>query len=121
MKAALCTKCSMRWALQETGIYPLCYVCFLKSKKLYRSAMKAIKDTDWWNYKTGIGKLKIGWSFANRILTALMFGALSNCGSLNKNPKCPELLHKTKLEKMRLLGVCEWQAKITSEYYNLED
>ena len=117
MKAVLCNKCNMRWALQETGIYPLCYICFLKSKKIYSSAIKTIRQTDWWNYKTGICKLRVGWSFVENLYSALLFAAVMNCNSLNRRPRCPEVLHKTDAEALKLLGESDWRISTAENYY----
>jgi len=121
MKPCLCHKCNMRWALQESGIYPLCYICFLKVKRLYRHAIKTIKSTDWWNYKTKISERKVGWSFSENLLWCLVLAHVMNCGSLNKTPKCPEILNKSKLKRLLALGVSHWRTYTALNYYELEN
>jgi len=109
----------MRWALQENGIYPLCYICFLKSKQLYQSAVKTIKQTDWWSYKTDICKFRVGWSFVENLYTTLMFAAVMNCNSLNRRPKCSEVLHKTDAEALKFLGEPDWRIATVENYYGV--
>jgi hypothetical protein len=127
MKACLCKKCQMRWALQESGIYPLCYICFLKTKKLYSFAIKTIKQIEWWNYKTGIGGLKIGWSFARGLKTALLFANILNHPFLNKTCKVP-LLTKgqrndgwpaqlSSSDSLKILGESEWRIHTALTYF----
>ncbi len=109
-----CEKCGLRViSIKDKW----CHICFLKTKRLYSSAIKTIKETDWWNCKTGINDCKVGWSFAEETLTMLLFGAVVNCCSLNKTPKFPELMDKTEIESLRILGVSEWRIKTTLAYY----
>jgi len=57
----ICKKCGLRYA--DKDFYPLCYICYLKSQKRYKCAIKTLKDSCWYGYNTGISKELVGWSF----------------------------------------------------------
>ncbi|KKL74173.1 hypothetical protein LCGC14_2067540 [marine sediment metagenome] len=126
MKACLCTRCSMRYALQETGIYPLCYICFLKSKRFYRSAIENIATTDWWNCKTK-WNFRVGWSFAETLNWILLFANILNHPGLNKSCKVPSLtkgLRKDGWPKqlsdqktLKELDESNWRITVALRYY----
>lgn len=116
MKACICPKCGMKHALQETGIYPLCYICFLKSKGFYKSAIKTLKSTQWWSVKTKWDFCE-GWSFIGRMHVGMLLGAVVNCGSLNKTPKVPELMQKSTAKMLKILGWSVWQIQCFFKKY----
>ncbi len=116
MPNCTCQKCGMKDALQETGIYPLCYICFLKSKGFYSFAIKTLKNLQWWSYKTH-WDFEPGWTFTGKMLTGLLLGAVVNCGSLNKNPKLPELMCLSKKQKLEIIGWSSWQIQTFFQKY----
>lgn len=86
----LCSKCKMRSA--EDNFHPLCYICGLKAKEFYRSAIQNLTNPHtgeiggWWGFHTN-WDFKVGWSIKNQIgwLGAMLAVLKMEC--LNKNPK----------------------------------
>ena len=114
----ICPKCQIRYLKLPFKGYDkgVCWICFLKSKKKYKYAKKEIGG--WFDWRTYIRKtIKVGWSFVETMKLKLLFGAILNCGSLNKTPKVPELIGKTEQEKLKLFRYSDWQIKICMDYY----
>ena len=111
----MCSKCGLVMVSPPTESYKygLCWICFLKSKGFYKSAMKEIK-IGWFTWSTGLLKEKLGWSFAENVYWCKLFMAVLRCGSLNKTPKIP--LNK----KLQDCGFSDWQVQIAKLNYNNE-
>lgn len=86
----ICPKCGlvMVCPLDDSYQYNLCWICFLKSKGFYKSAMEEVKIS-WFTWSTGLLKLKLSWSFAMDIYTCKLFMAILRNTHLNKTPKIP--------------------------------
>jgi hypothetical protein len=106
----------MKHSLQEEGIWPLCYICFLKSKGFYKSAIKNLKNTDCWSYQTK-WDFEIGWTFIYNMQVSMLLAAVMNCGSLNKTPKLPELMVSKVAQKLHILGFSVWQISVFFKKY----
>ena len=125
----MCTKCGLKLIgpSLESYKYGICWMCFLKSKKFYKSAKEQI-NIGWFTWHTKIAEYKTGWSFAQQLLTMLLLGNILNCSSLNKTPKVPELLsgkktkhgwpaQKSNAAILEAAGVSPWHIKTLLEYY----
>ena len=107
----ICPKCGLVQVSPADDSYEfgLCWICFLKSKGFYKSAMREIK-TGWFVWSTNMLKLKIGWSFVeNVLLTALFISILKN-PHLNKTPKTATITSEF---------YSDWQIKTAQQYYSL--
>ncbi len=107
----MCSHCRLRYVYDEhIPNCTLCWICVLKSKGSYNTAIKEVK-LDWcgWGFITHISDKKLGWSFVGGIKMAMMFAAIANCGSLNQVPKYPNFNIKK--------HVSTWRLEITEQYY----
>lgn len=86
----ICPKCGLVQVCPADNSYQygLCWICFLKSKKYYKSAMQEIKN-GWFTWSTKLLELKLSWSFALDVYTAKLFMAILKSPNLNKTPKIP--------------------------------
>lgn len=103
----LCHKCNMRYMLK--GFEPYCYICGLKIKGFYNTAIRELKNSNWWNYYTN-WDFKIGWSFVRKVLLVKMFKAVLNAPSMNKTPKAPYPITDF---------FSQWQIDIANEHYKI--
>lgn len=105
----VCSKCGLRYVGQPIKDYKesICWICFLKSKRYYKSAMKEIKNGwfDWW---TDLLKYKVGWSFAKKVMLTGLFISILKCKSLNKTSK-------TEITQNDLWS--DWQLQTAKDYY----
>ncbi|KKN02461.1 hypothetical protein LCGC14_1117380 [marine sediment metagenome] len=123
MKSILCKKCGLKFALQEQGYYPYCYICALKLKGKYKSAKEELSKksyfgNNWWTYHTKWDFKKLGWSFAPVVYFKALLGNVLNCASINETPKMPELMDKTLEQQLKVLGVSQWQVNQAIKYYS---
>ena len=108
----MCPKCGLVQVcpLDNSYKHGLCWICFLKSQGFYKSAMQEIKN-GWFAWSTKLLKLKLGWSFAEKVLWCEIFLAILKCGSLNKTPKVPIDV------KPQDYGWPDWQVQTANKYY----
>jgi len=108
----VCPKCGLVQVcpLDDSYVFGLCWICFLKSQEYYKSAMKEVK-IDWFTWSTNISDVKLGWSFAEKIQWCKIFMAILKCGSLNKTPKIPINA------KPEDYGWSNWQVQTANNYY----
>lgn len=103
----ICSKCGL---VQVGPLCPsynhgLCWICFLKSQGYYKSAIEEIKN-GWFAWSTDLLKVKLGWSFAEKVYFCKLFMAILKSTNLNKTPKIP-------LDaKPQDYGFSNWQVKI---------
>ena len=114
----ICLKCGLNMVCpaDESYTYNLCWICFLKSKGYYKSAMNAVK-TGWFVWSTHISDEKMGWSFAQSVLISFLLCGIMNDKNLNKTPKVPQMLQSTLEQKLKFLGITKWQYNITKKIY----
>ena len=84
----LCIKCKIRLVNKPFEGYnvPLCWICYLKSIKHYKAAMREVKN-GWFDWHTNLLELKLGWSFWEKVLFQGLFISVLKMKSLNKTPK----------------------------------
>lgn len=125
-----CVKCKMRYA--EENFAPLCYICGLKSKGFYRSAIKTLTNPHtgeiggWWGFHTN-WDFKVGWSFAPSLWWILIAINILNFPGLNRTCKVPEFTKGVRKDgwpasiggekSLRLLGESAWRIKAAYAYF----
>ena len=109
-----CSKCELKLISTTSTFYPLCYICGLKEKRFYKSAIKALKDgimlngCSWWGYGKKIN-FNEGWSFVENMLFTALFISVLKSRNLNKTAK-------TNCSVSDFFS--EWQIKTAKKRYN---
>ena len=108
----MCPKCGLvqMCPADDSYKYGLCWICFLKSREYYKSAIREVK-LGWFVWSTHISDIKTGWSFVEKIQWSKIFLAILKCGSLNKTPKVPIDA------KPQDYDWSDWQVQAANEYY----
>ncbi len=97
----MCIKCGIRSIGKPIKDWDkdVCWICFLKSKGFYSSAIKEVGG--WYDWHTNLLKYETGWSFINNINWFGLFTAILKMGSLNKTPKTKQCI-EDKFSKWQL-------------------
>lgn len=108
----ICPKCGLVQVSPANLSYKhgICWICFLKSKGFYKSAMEEIKN-GWYTWSTGLLKLKVSWSFAEGVYICKLFMAVLKSPNLNKTPKIP--MDATAKD----YGFSAWQIQTANIFY----
>lgn len=111
MLEKICIKCKIRYVSRPFKDYdlPICWICYLKSKKMYKAAIREIK-LGWFGWQTNLSELKLGWSFAKNLYFQNLFLSILKMKSLNKTPKTSATIEDF---------YSKWQIKTAKQYFGI--